>query len=71
MAMQPVEPLALRVNEAARALNISVRHLWSLTAPRGPIPCVRLGRGRRKTVIYILDDLKNWLRSNATKGGER
>jgi hypothetical protein len=68
---EPDSPLALRPREAARVLNISARHLWGLTAPRGPIPCVRLGRGRRKAVLYVLDDLKAWLssESNAAKRG--
>lgn len=35
--------LALRPREAAKALGISERMLWSLTAPRGTIPAVRIG----------------------------
>ncbi len=35
--------LLLTAREAARALSISARSLWALTAPRGPIPSVRLG----------------------------
>ena len=35
--------LLLRPREAATALSISERTLWSLTAPRGPISSVRLG----------------------------
>ena len=31
-------PLALRPRDAARALGISERTLWSLTAPRGALP---------------------------------
>jgi hypothetical protein len=66
-------PLALRPREAARALGISTRTLWGLTAPRGPIPCVRVGEGRRKTVLYPLDDLRVWLsrRAGSPNGGER
>lgn len=29
--------------QAAAALQISERSLWSRTQPRGPIPCIRLG----------------------------
>jgi len=35
--------LAVPPREAARLLSISERTLWSLTAPRGPIPALRLG----------------------------
>ena len=35
--------LALRPREAAKALGISERMLWSLTAPRGTVPAVRIG----------------------------
>lgn len=64
------DKIALRPREAARMLSISERTLWGLTAPRGPIPCVRLSRG----VLYSVDDLRQWLRDQATcnaqKGGE-
>jgi len=39
------DKLLVPPREAAWLLGgISTRHLWSLTAPRGPIPCIRLGR---------------------------
>ena len=34
----------LTIPQAARALNLSERKLRELTAPRGPVPAVRLGR---------------------------
>ncbi len=46
--------LLLSAREAARALSISPRSLWSLTAPRGPIRCVRLA-GR---VLYNPETLR-------------
>ena len=61
MATQSVESLALRPREAAKALGISARTLWGLTAPRGPIPCVRVGSGKRRTVLYPTADLQTWL----------
>ncbi len=72
MATQNVESLALRPREAARALGISARTLWGLTAPRGPIPCARVGSGKRQTVLYPTADLQAWLsrQAQATKGGE-
>jgi len=64
-------PLALRPREAAKALGISPRHLWQLTKD-GHIPCVRVGAGTRKTVLYPVAELEAWLRRQAAtaKGGE-
>ncbi len=53
-------PLALRPREAAKALGISARHLWQLTKD-GQIPCVRVGSGKRKTVLYPTAQLQAWL----------
>lgn len=63
-------PLALRPREAAQALGISARTLWSLTAPRGPIPCVRLGDGQRSAVLYRVADLDAWLASRSSAAAE-
>lgn len=49
--------LALRPREAAKALGISERLLWSMTAPRGPIPVVRVGTAR----LYRVADLDAWM----------
>jgi hypothetical protein len=72
MATQSVESLALRPRETAKALGISPRTLWGLTAPRGPIPCLRIGHGKRQTVLYPVADLQAWLsrQAEAAKGGE-
>ena len=65
-------PLALRPREAAKALGISPRLLWQLTKD-GHVPCVRVGSGTRKTVLYPLADLQAWLTRQATqaKGDEQ
>jgi excisionase family DNA binding protein len=65
-------PLALRPREAAKALSISPRLLWQLTKD-GHIPCVRVGSGKRRTVLYPLADLHAWLTRQAAqaKGGEQ
>lgn len=66
MASHPTPPpLALRPREAAKALSISERTLWALTAPRGPIPCVRVGG----CVLFRMADLDEWLRHAAEGGG--
>jgi excisionase family DNA binding protein len=64
-------PLALRPREAAKALGISPRFLWQLTTD-GHIPCVRVGSGKRRTVLYPLAELQAWLTRQAAtaKGGE-
>lgn len=68
METQRVDSLALRPREAAKALGISARTLWGLTAPRGPIPCLRIGHGKRQTVLYPVADLQAWLSQQAISG---
>jgi excisionase family DNA binding protein len=62
--------LALRPREAAKALGISPRLLWQLTHD-GHVPCVRVGSGKRRTVLYPVADLQVWLsrQAAARKGG--
>lgn len=55
--------LTLRRREAARALGISERTLFKLTAPRGPIRCVKTP----KAVLYPLDELRAWLQAWAAE----
>jgi len=62
-------PLALRPREAAKALGISPRLLWQLTKD-GQIPCVRIGDGKRRTVLYPLADLQAWLTRQAATANE-
>jgi excisionase family DNA binding protein len=57
--------LALRPKEAAKALGIGERLLWSLTN-RGEIPHVWLG----KAILYPVAELERWL-SEQTAGGSR
>ena len=62
-------PLALRPGQAAKALSISPRLLWQLTKD-GIIPCVRVGSGKRQTVLYPVADLTTGLtRRSEPKGG--
>ena len=58
-----VPRLALRPREAAIALALSERKLWSLTS-EGQISCCRAGRVK----LYEIDELRAFLRRN-TKGG--
>ena len=61
----PVIKLLLTSKQAATALSICERLLWAKTAPRGPIPCIRLGR----RVLYAVKDLEAFIA--AEKGGAR
>ncbi|MEM7754874.1 MAG: helix-turn-helix domain-containing protein [Planctomycetota bacterium] len=63
---QAVRTIGLRPRDAARALGISERKLWSLTNA-GEIPHVRLGRA----VVYPVRELEAWLTDQAAKGGRR
>lgn len=60
--------LALRSREAAKSLGISARNLWQLTKD-GHIPCIRLGTGTRKTVLYPVADLQAWLSQRSKMEG--
>lgn len=56
-AQPKLEPLAVGPREAARALGFSERTLWAVSAPRGDLPCVRIGR----KVLYKVTDLADFL----------
>ncbi len=62
------QPLAYRPREAAKVLGISERTLWQLTHD-GKVPCVRLGTGKRRAVLYPVAELQAWL-SREANGGE-
>jgi hypothetical protein len=62
----PPTALAFRPREAAKALGISERMLWSLTAPRGTIQSVRVG----SCVLYPVTGLQAWLDRQAQATSE-
>ena len=69
-SIAPHSALALRPREAAKARGISERMLWSLTAPRGTIPAVRIGT----CVLYPVTGLQAWLdrqAQGAPEGGRQ
>lgn len=57
--------LALRPKDAAQALGIGQRLLWTLTN-EGAIPHVRIGRA----VLYPVPALEQWLADRAMKGSK-
>ena len=64
MADDTIPKLLLSAKEAAAALAICEKTLWSYTAPRGAIPAVRIG----KRCLY---DVRDLLRAvDSMKGGE-
>jgi excisionase family DNA binding protein len=65
----PSPPLALRPREAARALGVSARTLWTWTRD-GHVPHVRVGNGKRKTTLYPVAELRDWLARNAASRPE-
>ena len=50
--------LLLTARDAAKALAISEKTLWSLTAPRGTVPCVRVGE---RSLRYSVRALEEWI----------
>lgn len=47
----------LRSREAAEFIGVSLKTLWILSAPRGTLPVVKVG----KSVRYDMADLKKWI----------
>jgi len=47
----------LSVVETARALNVSRKKLWEITAPRGDLPCIKIGT----RVLYSPADIMAWI----------
>jgi excisionase family DNA binding protein len=59
------DTLAVRPRQAAKAIGISQRLLWQLTRD-GRIPCVRVGSGKRRIVLYPVAELRAWLSREAS-----
>ncbi len=60
------EQMLWTIRQAAQACNISERQLWAKTNPRGPIPCVRLGR----SVRYSPEALAEYIRSQSAASAQ-
>lgn len=50
--------LLLTARDAAKALAISEKTLWTLTTPRGPIPAIRVGE---RSLRYSVVALAKWI----------
>jgi hypothetical protein len=53
--------LTLRRAQAAKAIGVCEKTLDNWTEPRGPIPCIRIGKGKRQVVLYSVAALQAWL----------
>jgi len=62
--MNTPEPLAYRLKDVARLLGLSSRTVWRLVKEK-KIPCVYLGDGRKKTLLFPAETLRSWLREQA------
>ena len=60
---QTTARLLLPAPQAAAALSVCEKTLWTLTQPRGSIPCIHVGR----RVLYDPRDLLAWI--DQQKGG--
>jgi len=58
------DPLLVDSRTAAGMLSICPKSLWSETDPRGPIPCVRIGR----RVLYSVEALREWIATQQKRG---
>jgi hypothetical protein len=56
-----IRKLLVTAAEAAEALGMSERTLYALSAPRGPLPCVRPSK---RVVRYSPHDLQVWITEN-------
>ncbi len=57
------KPMLLSTREAAKSLSVSPRTLWDLTAPRGPIPVVKIGT----RTCYAIRDLEQAIEKMKSK----
>jgi len=57
--------LLLNAHDAARSMAVCEKTLWSMTWPRGELPCVRIGR----RVLYDPRDITAWI-DKQKKGGD-
>jgi hypothetical protein len=59
--------LLLTAHDAAKALAISEKTLWSQTVPRGPIPAIRVGE---RSLRYSVRALEDWIAAQPAASAE-
>jgi hypothetical protein len=60
-----IPKLLLTAREAAAALSICGKTLFTMTAPRGPLRCIRIG----KSVRYAVTDLQQFIAEAGRESG--
>ena len=65
MQSAEVQKSLLTAPEAAKRLAICQKSLWSITHPRGPLCCVRIGR----SVRYSEQDIDAFVAAQRSGGG--
>ena len=55
--MTNTTPMLLNIREAAKTLGVSERTVWAISAPRGPLACVKIGA----RVMYRPADLEAYI----------
>lgn len=63
-APHPPPQLLLNARDAARSLAVCPKTLWTITQPRGDLPCVRIGH----RVLYSVSALQQWIDSKQKEG---
>ena len=63
-----IEPLLLTPRDAAKALSVCERTLYALTAPRGDIRVIRVGKN---IVRYAVEDLRAWARRKSLENSHK
>jgi hypothetical protein len=61
----PVPKMLVSTKEAAARLSICPRTLWSISAPRGNLPVVRIG----KKMLYHVADLEREIEARKVRSG--
>lgn len=65
MSATLANPTLWDVDHTAETLGISRRSLFTFSAPRGDLPCVRLG----SRVMYRPDDVAEWINRHRVVSG--
>ena len=68
MNLEKIGPAPLMTaDEVVQVLRVTERTLWSWTAPRGPIPVIRIGR----SVRYYSDAIQQFIASRVQTIGSK
>lgn len=65
---RPCRPLLVDKVTAAKLLGVSPGTVFNMSAPRGPLPCVRFQQGGHAIVRYAVKDLETFIETMTTRG---